>query len=80
MGVGRDRDRTCDPLDVNEVLSLAPPSAPPKNRRRSAAYTAYDFVESYAIGPKMTPSGTRLGPLFHRKTALLETGLKWSSQ
>jgi hypothetical protein len=36
----------CDPLDVNEVLSLAPPSAPPKNRRRSAAYAAYDFVVS----------------------------------
>jgi hypothetical protein len=35
----------------------------PKNRRRSAAYAAYDFVESYAIDPKMTPSGTRLGPL-----------------
>jgi hypothetical protein len=59
---GRDRDRTCDPLDVNEVLSLVSPSARPKNRRRSAAYAAYDFVESYAIDRKMEPSGTRLGP------------------
>jgi hypothetical protein len=49
---GRDRNRTCDPLDVNELLFLAPPSAPPKNRRRSAAYAAYDFVESYAIDPE----------------------------
>ena len=46
---GRDRDRTCDPLDVNEVLSLVSPSARPKNRGRSATCAAYDFVESYAI-------------------------------
>jgi len=49
VGGGRDRDRTCDPLDVNEVLSLVSPSARPKNRGRSAACAAYDFVESYAI-------------------------------
>src|SRR5712672_1179126 len=59
---GRDRDRTCDPLDVNEVLSLVSPSARPKNRRRSAAYAAYDFVVSYAICPVISASGTRLGP------------------
>src|ERR1039458_10767489 len=29
---GRDRDRTCDPLDVNEVLSLTSPALLAKDR------------------------------------------------
>src|SRR5882762_7545498 len=54
---GHDRDRTCDPYHVKVVLSLVSPSARPKNRRRSAAYAAYDFVVSYAIDPKMKLRG-----------------------
>src|SRR6266478_2096605 len=62
---GRTRDRTLDLSRVKGTLSLVSPSARPKNRRRTAAYAAYDFVVSYAIDPKVTPSGTRLGPEWH---------------
>ena len=43
-------------------FSLVSPTARPKNRRRSAAYLAYDFVASYARHSKKASSGTRLGP------------------
>jgi hypothetical protein len=69
---GRDRDRTCDPVDVNEVLSLVSPSARPKNRRKPATYAAFDFVESYAIDLKTNVSGTRLGRTFRLKDSLGE--------
>ena len=36
-GGGRDRDRTCDPLDVNVTWLLSVASARPKNRSSSAA-------------------------------------------
>jgi hypothetical protein len=58
---GRTRDRT---LDLSRVKGNVLPClafARPKNRRRSAAYAAYDFVMSYTIDPKMELSGTRLG-------------------
>src|ERR1700692_1113025 len=48
------------PCEGNALPCLA--FARPKNRRKTAAYAAYDFVVSYAIEPKMTPGGTRLGP------------------
>src|SRR5258705_2723324 len=51
------------PCEGNPLPCLA--FARPKNRRRTAAYAAYDFVVSYAIDPKATPSGTRLGPEWH---------------
>jgi hypothetical protein len=38
---------------VKGTLSLVSPSARPKNRRKSAAYAAYDFVGSNVIDPKM---------------------------
>src|SRR5258708_13357267 len=51
------------PCEGNALPCLA--FARQKNRRRTAAYAAYDFVVSYAIDPKVTPSGTRLGPEWH---------------
>src|SRR3954452_12528586 len=60
---GRTRDRTLDLSRVKGTLSLVSPSARPKNRRKTAAYAAYDFVVSYAIDPKIKPSGTSLGPV-----------------
>ena len=60
---GRTRDRTLDLSRVKGTLSLVSPPARPKNRIRTAAYAAYDFVVSYAIRPVFMPSGTRLGPV-----------------
>jgi len=60
---GRTRDRTLDLSRVKGTLSLVSPSARPKNRRRTAAYAAYDFVVRYAIRSVISLSGTKLGPL-----------------
>ena len=54
---GRTRDRTLDLSRVKGTLSLVSPSARPKNRRKTAAYAAYDFVVSYAIDPKILQVG-----------------------
>ena len=43
------------------TLSLVSPSARPKNRRKTAAYGAYDFVESYAIDPKKDAKWDQIG-------------------
>src|SRR5882724_8359929 len=59
---GRTRDRTLDLSRVKGTLSLVSPSARPKNRRRSAAYAAYDFVVRNAMRPVISVRGTRLGP------------------
>ena len=61
---GRTRDRTLDLSRVKGTLSLVSPSARPKNRRRTAAYAAYDFVVSYAICPVINGEWDRIGPAF----------------
>jgi hypothetical protein len=58
--------------NVNEVLSLVSPTARPKNRRRSAAYAAYDVVVNHAIDAKNETKWDQIGTrIMHLKRALM---------
>ena len=59
---GRTRDRTLDLSRVKGTLSRRRLRRLTENRRITTAYAAVRFCLSYAIAPKNTPSGTRLGP------------------